>query len=306
VGGNRLVEMDAFVRVVKNQNFVAAASELGISPALLTRRVQHLEADLGVRIITRTTRRLSLTEPGKRYYDFCVRILQEMQEEESAIKHLQNEPTGPLNVYAPTTLGIMEMGKAVTSFMVKYPKIQVTLTIGSIERRTLDPSEYGADVAIGFSHLKDSSLHMRKIGKIGWTLCASATYLRKTGAPKSPAELIEHSCLVTRRPFANGVWTFNGPAGAQKIKVSGVISPSNAITMRYMALDGAGVALLPNFCITDDLRKRKLLRVLPEWRTPEQPVCAYYPHGRQQSLKMRLFLDYLKVHFENAAWTVRS
>jgi DNA-binding transcriptional LysR family regulator len=167
--GNRLVEMDAFVRVVKNQNFTAAASELGVSPALVTRRVQKLEADLGVRLISRSTRRLSLTEAGKRHYEFCARILKELQEEENAIKQLQSEPAGTLNVVAPMSFGILEMGKAVTSFMLQYPKIQVTLIIGDNGRRSFDPSEYGADVVIRFTQPKDSSLHFRKIGRMSWT-----------------------------------------------------------------------------------------------------------------------------------------
>jgi DNA-binding transcriptional LysR family regulator len=302
VSTNRLVEMDAFVRVVKNQNFVAAASELGVSPALITRRVQHLEADLGTRLISRTTRRLGLTEAGKRYFTFCVRMLKELQEEENAIKQLQQEPVGRLNVLATMSFGIMEMGKAVTSFMMKYPQIQITLIIGDIGRRPLDPSEYGADVAIGFSQPKESGMHLQKLGKMAWTLCASPSYLRKAGTPKTPADLTQHSCLVTARPFADGIWEFNGPSGIQSISVSGVVSPSSAITMRYMALDGVGVALLPDFCVAEDIRKRRLVRVLAGFRAPEQSICAYYPHGRQQTVKMGLFLEFLEFRFTKAAW----
>jgi DNA-binding transcriptional LysR family regulator len=294
--------MDTFVRVVKNQNFVAAASEIGVSPALITRRLQHLESDLGARLISRTTRRLSLTEAGKRYYAFCVRILKEVQDEESAIKQLQHEPVGRLKVLATMSFGIMEMGKAVTSFMLKYPKIQITLIIGDVGRRCLDPGEYGADLAIGFSQPKDSSMHLRKIGKMAWALCASPSYLRKAGTPKTPAELTQHSCLVAARPFADGVWAFNGPTGTKKIKVSGVVSPSSAITMRYMALDGVGLALLPIFCVAEDVRKGRLVRILTNYSAPEQSICAYYPHGHQRTVKMRLFLEFLESRFKKAAW----
>ncbi|HWG04740.1 MAG TPA: LysR substrate-binding domain-containing protein [Beijerinckiaceae bacterium] len=304
MAANRLVEMDAFVRVVRNQNFVAAASELRVSAGLVTRRLQQLESDLGVRLISRTTRRLSLTDAGRRYYEFCTRILKEVHEEESAIKRIRDEPVGRLTVVAPMSFGIMEMGKAVTSFMLQYPKIQVTLIIGDNGRRTFDPAEYGADVIIRFTQPKDTSLYLRKIGRMSWTLCASRAYLRKAGTPETPRELAQHSCLLTTRPFGNSAWTFQGPTGAEKVKVSGVVSPNNAITMRFMALDGAGIALLPTFCVAEDIRRRRLVRLLMNYSVPEQSICAYYPHGHQQPLNMRLFLKFLEERFKTAAWGV--
>jgi len=302
VAVNRLVEMDAFVRVARNQNFIAAASELGVSPGLVTRRLQQLEADLGVKLISRTTRRLSLTEAGDRYYKFCSRILKEVHEEEGALKLLQQEPVGRLSVIAPMSFGIMEMGKAVTAFMQAYPDIQVTLIIGDSGRRSFDPGEYGADVIIRFTQPRDSSLYARRIGTMSWTVCASPSYLRKNGVPKKPADLVRHSCLVTARPFENGAWKFGGPSGTQTVKVSGVVSPSSAITMRYMVLDGAGIALLPAFCVAEDIRKRRLVRVLAGYSVPDQPICASYPHARQQPVKMNLFLKFLEARFKTADW----
>jgi DNA-binding transcriptional LysR family regulator len=299
---NRLVEMDAFVRVARNQNFIAAASEIGVSPGLVTRRLQQLEADLGVRLISRTTRRLSLTEAGDRYYKFCSRILKEVHEEEGALRLLQQEPVGRLSVIAPMSFGIMEMGKVVTAFMQAYPDIQVTLIIGDSGRRSFDPGEHGADVIIRFTQPRDSTLYARRIGTMSWTVCASPSYLRKNGVPKKPGDLVRHSCLVTARPFENGAWKFGGPSGTQTVKVSGVVSPSSAITMRYMVLDGAGIALLPAFCVAEDIRKRRLVPVLAGYSVPNQPICAYYPHARQQPVKMDLFLKFLEARFKAANW----
>jgi DNA-binding transcriptional LysR family regulator len=304
MAANRLVEMDAFVRVARNQNFIAAASELGVSPGLVTRRLQQLEADLGVRLISRTTRRLSLTEAGNRYYKFCTRILKELHEEEAALQLLQKEPRGHLAVIAPMSFGIMEMGKAVTVFMQQYPEIQVTLIIGDSGRRSFDPVEYGADLVIRFTQPRDSSLYARKIGTMSWIACASPSYLRKNGTPRKPVDLPRHSCLVTARPFGNGMWKFGSPSGPQTVKVSGVVSPSSAITMRYMVLDGAGVALLPTFCVAEDIRKGRLVRILSSYSVPDQPICAYYPHARQQPMKMNLFLEFLEARFRKATWGV--
>lgn len=303
---NRLVEMDAFVRVAQNRNFMAAASELGVSAGLITRRIKQLESDLGVRLISRTTRRLSLTEEGERYYTFCVRILKEVQDEESALKFLQKDPVGRLKVIAPMSFGIMEMGKAVTGFMQQFPDIQITLIIGDSVRRAFDPSEYGADLAIRFAQPKDSSLHVRKIGVMNWIACASPSYLRKSGVPKHPSELAHHSCLVTSTRFGNGVWKFKGPSGTETVRVTGVVSPSSAITMRYMVLDGAGVALLPAFCVADDIHARRLVPVLTGYSIPDQPICALYPHGRQQPARIHLFLDFLRNRFNEAAWEKMS
>ena len=299
---NRLVEMESFVRVARASNFSAAASELGVSPALVTRRIQSLENDLGVHIINRTTRQVSLTEAGKRYFDFCVRILDEIHKEERALKRMQDEPSGRLNVIAPMSFGIMEMGKAVTSFMMDYPEIQVSLIISDNWKSTFDPARYGADLLLRFTRPKDSGLTIRKLGMMGWVACASPAYLRNSGMPKDPSELSRHSCLLTARPFEKGIWSFHSAAGVQKVKVSGVVAPSTAITMRYMVLDGAGIALLPLFCVADDLRERRLVRVLTDYTVPSQTIGAYYPHARQQPRSMKLFLRFLEARFKAASW----
>lgn len=301
---NRFVEMDAFVRVIKNGNFLAAAGELGVSAGLVTRRVKELESDLGVRLISRTTRRLSLTEAGERYYKFCRRILKDIHEEEKGIKQLQQDPVGRLKVVASMSFGIMEMGKAVTTFMQKYPAIQVTLIIGEGGRRPFDPSEYDADLAIRFTRPRNSTLSTRQLGTMDWVACGAPAYLRRMGAPKTPDDLAHHSCLVTSTPFGDGRWTFRGAAGEQTVEVTGVVSPSSAISMRYMVLDGAGIALLPAFCVAEDIRKRRLSRILSNYEIPSQAICAYYPHGRQQPKKMSLFLDFLAARFKDAAWDI--
>jgi DNA-binding transcriptional LysR family regulator len=294
--------MDTFVRIAINQNLVSTASELAVSPGLVTRRLQKLETDLGVSLITRSTRRLSLTQAGKRYFEFAKRILREVQQEEHEIRQVHDQPAGRINIMSPVSFGIMEMGKAVTDFMVQYPGIQVTLIIGDNGKDGVDPAEYGADIAIRFTQAKDTSLHMRKVGSMRWILCASPRYLRKAGVPKTPADLAEHSCLVTSKPFRNGAWQLSGRGGIEKIKVSGVVSPNTAITMRYMALDGAGIALLPEFCVAQDIRKRRLVALLKDYEVAEQPICAYYHDAQKQPLSMRLFIDFLEGRFKSYQW----
>ena len=305
MSSNRLVEMEAFVRVAETGSISRAATELGVSPSLISRRLKSLEARLGVRFVNRTTRQVSLTELGQRYLGFCTRILEEIQEEERSLRLSQDEPSGRLTVVAPMSFGIMEMGKAVTSFMIEYPEIQVTLIVGDNWHDTYDPRKYSADVLIRFTRPKTSTLLIRKLGVMGWVVCASPAYLRKAGVPQKPAQLAHHSCLVTSRPYGRGVWRFHGPEGTESVRVSGVVSPSNAITMRYMVMDGAGIALLPKFCVSEDIQSRRLSPILTGYEVQQQSICAFYPQARKQPKVLQLFIKYLTERFKTAPWAER-
>lgn len=305
MSSNRLVEMEAFVRVAQTGSVSRAAVELGVSASLVSRRLKSLETRLGVRFVNRTTRQVSLTELGQRYLDFCTRILGELQDEEHSLKLSQDAPAGRLTVVAPMSFGIMEMGKAVTSFMIEYPEIQVTLIVGDNWHDTYDPRKYSADVLIRFTRPKTSTLLIRKLGVMGWVVCASPAYLRKAGVPQKPSQLAHHSCLVTSRPYGRGVWRFHGPGGAESVRVSGVVSPSNAITMRYMVMDGAGIALLPKFCVSEDIQAHRLSPVLTGYEVQQQYICAFYPQARKQPKVLQLFIKYLTDRFKTAPWAER-
>ena len=299
---NRLVEMETFVRIAESQNFVAAASELGVSSAFVTRRLQELERSLTVRLVSRTTRRISLTEAGKRYYEFSKRILKQIREEERALAKANDEPKGVITVASSVSFGILEMGKAITEFMVQYPLIEISLIIGDNRRRSLDPLEKDADVIVRFTRPQETGLHAVSIGTIKWILCASPSYLKKAGALRQVSDLSGHSCLVTTKPFGDGTWKLKGPRGVERLKVRGVVSPNSAIAMRYMALDGAGIALLPTFCVAEDIRKKRLLPVLTQYGGVDQTIYACYADPRQQPLGIRLFVQFLKQRFNNANW----
>jgi DNA-binding transcriptional LysR family regulator len=298
----RFEAMDAFVRVVRNGSFASAAGELGVSAGVVTKRIMQLEQMLGAKLLSRTTRRMSVTEIGQRYYKFCDRILREMRLEEAEIIRLQRQPYGQLKVIAPMSFGIMQMGGLIASFMEKYPQVQVGLTIGDGLKGALDLLEYGTDVAIRYALPRDSSLYVRVLGRMRWVVCASPAYLRARGAPRTPMDLAHHACLVTHTHYGDGVWHFTGPDGASSIKVNGPVSPSNAITMRYMVLEGAGIAMLPTFCVGEDLKKGTLSRILGEWSIEDLPICALYPHATDQPTKVKLFVDYLAESLKRPTW----
>jgi DNA-binding transcriptional LysR family regulator len=299
----RFEAMEAFVHVVKNGNFISAASELGISPGQVTKLVMQLERTLGAKLLTRTTRRLSITEIGQRYYKFSSRILKEMRQEEIEINQLQHQPLGPLRVMAPMSFSIMEMWKLISAFQAENPKVEVLLIIGNATQRSSDPVEYGADVAIRFEMPEDSNLLVRRIGTMTWVACASPDYLHKMGVPRKPGDLPQHSCLVASTRFKTGVWSFEGPAGNESVKVAGPVSPSSVISMGHMAADGAGVALLPLFCAAEYLRSGRLVKVLKDYKVvPDEGIYALHSHGRDMPVKTRLFVDFLAARFQKPHW----
>ena len=299
---DRFDAMTTFVSVARNGSFVRAAGELGMSPAVVTKRIQQLEAHLRARLLDRTTRMLRMTEAGRSYFEFCNRILNEIHEQERSIARQQNEASGEIKVLSPMSFGIMQMGKILAGFMSAHPGIQVTLTVADSSRHVLDPIDFDADVAIRFS-MKKSSRHMtRKLGTLRWITCASPKYLKTMGAPCHPRDLVNHPCLVTNTRFGNGHWDFTGPDGPVNVSVTGPVTPSNAITMRYMVLEGAGIALLPNFAVAEDLAQGHLVRVLADYCVPDLPIAAIYPHRKLQPRKISLFLDYTSKELKNAPW----
>ncbi len=294
---DRLKAMEAFVQVVRNGNFISAASDLGISPSIVTRRVRDLERTLGAKLLNRTTRRLNVTDVGQRYFQFSRRLLKEVREEDREIGLLQEAPYGPMKVVSSMSFGMMEMGKIVSAFMRDHPEIEISLVIGDSHRRAFETEGRDADVAIRFTVPRNTGLFTQRVGTMPWITCAAPDYLKRMGRPRAPADLKGHPCLVTNTRFGDGVWKFDGPTGATQVKVTGPVSPNNAIAMRYMVLDGAGIALLPLFCVADDIRAGRLTEILRGYCVADQPVYVFSPHAEPQPEKVRLFIDFLRHWF---------
>jgi DNA-binding transcriptional LysR family regulator len=205
---HRFEAMDTFVRVVANGSFAGAAEEMNVSRAIVTKRIMQLETALGAKLLNRTTRRLSATEIGLRYFDFCSRILNEMREEEANIGRLQQQPLGHLKVLAAKSFGSLHMGQAVSSFIQLYPGIQVSLTLSDVTIRSLDPVEYGVDVAVRLQQQPDSSLFVRRLGTVVWVPCAAPAYIAQHGEAQHPLELGRHACLMHQVYMPDGHWQF--------------------------------------------------------------------------------------------------
>jgi DNA-binding transcriptional LysR family regulator len=284
----------AFGRVVESGSFAAAARRLKLSKSAVSAHVQRLEHRLGIRLLNRTTRRLSLTEAGAAYYRHSARILAEAEAAEQAAGALQREPRGTLRVSAPDSFGWMHVAPAVPDFLKRYPELAVDIRLSPAY---VDLVEQGLDLAIRIGVLEHSSLIVRKLAPSRLILCGAPSYFEKHGTPREPAELARFNCLCTSLLPWGDEWRLAGKRGEVRIAVAGTFRSNNAEIIRAAALAGAGIAILPSWAITEELRTGALQPVLGAWTLPVSTIYAVYPGNRLMSVKVRAFVDHLARRF---------
>jgi DNA-binding transcriptional LysR family regulator len=289
-----LTEMSVFSRVVATGSLSAAARELALSPAMVSRRLSALEARLGVRLLNRTTRSLRLTDEGARYYDTCARLLGEIDEAEAAVSAGRVEPQGALKVALPASFGNQHIAPLVPRFAERYPKVQLAL---SLSDRTVNLIEEGFDLAIRIAHLEDSSLAARKLAPNRRVVCASPDYLRRHGTPRTPQELTRHNC-ITSTEFSM-TWEYTDPHGsAGSVRVSGRYACDNWEVLREWALAGLGVALKSTWDVRRHLEDGSLVPLFPGYTFgSDVAIYAVYPHRRFLPAKTRVFIEFLAESF---------
>ncbi|MEN8260765.1 MAG: LysR family transcriptional regulator [Pseudomonadota bacterium] len=288
---DKLTSMRVFTRVAKAGSFAAAARELGISRAMVTKHVMQLENSLGVRLLNRTTRSLSLTEVGASYLERCLQIISDLEETELAVTHLQTEPRGTLKVHAPPFLGSSHIAPAVADYLEVYRDVKVDMILQGGPGAII---EEGVDVAICLGELNDSSLIARKLASSPSVVCGSAAYFEKYGAPQAPEDLKNHSCLVNWAMPPRDLWGFVGPKGDSSIRVTGRMQANVADPLRIAATKGLGLVLLPTYILGRDLQRGRLRVVLGDYRPPSMEINAVYPHRKYLSAKVRTFIDFLQ------------
>ncbi len=259
----------------------------------VSKQLTALEEKLGVRLLNRTTRRLSLTDAGREYYQRCKRILDEIQEMEADVSDLQNRPTGTLRINAPVAFGQMHLVPLVFRFRRLYPNLGVDLAFND---RYVDLVQEGFDVAIRFGELADSQLVARHVGSSARVCVASPAYLQAKGTPQSPSDLRKHNC-ITYTYFFSSEWRFDGPGGPQQIRVSGDFRANSGLTIRLAALEGIGIANVPAFVVREDIETGRLVQVLAEYGPAPVRISAVYPSARLLSRKVKLFIDYIQAEF---------
>ena len=294
---DRFRTMESFVRVVRAGSFTIAASQLGLSRALVSRHVSDLEARLGARLLNRSTRSLSLTDEGSAYLAFCERVFRDIDSNERAILRTRQEPTGKLKLMAPKSFGTMHLSDAVIAFAKAQPRLRVTLMLENTPYRgAYDFAERGLDLVLCFSTLRPAAVSEQEIANIDWVLCASPEYLARAGRPQSPSDLGDHACLVHVDVTPNdSIWRFEGPRGPVSAKVRGAFFSNAALTLGKAAAAGLGVTLVPRYAVADDLAAGTLVTVLPRYRIASRPLLAVYPRTPVIPRKVQVFVDFLKI-----------
>jgi DNA-binding transcriptional LysR family regulator len=292
---NQLDSMALFTRVVEAGSFSAAARETGQSKSAVSKRIARLENRLGVRLLNRTTRRLSLTEPGRTFYDGCRRMVSEAEAAEREVLYLSGAPRGTLRVNAPMSFGALHVAPALGEFMRRYPELSVDLVL---DDREVDLVEEGFDVGVRIKVLADSSLVARRLAPSRRVVCAAPGYLQAHGTPEAPEDLLRHGCLFYSYQAAGRLWRFRGPPGDRHVRVSGRLTANNGEALLAAALAGMGLIFMPTFIAGEDLRAGRLRWVMREWNDAEDvSIHAIYPASRNLSPKVRVFVDFLAGRF---------
>lgn len=287
--------LEFFVLLGRYGNLSAAARDLDITPPAATKRLAQLEARLGVRLVNRTTRSVSLTAEGETFLHYATRILAEVREMEDIVSSSRSVPRGLLRVNATLGFGRTTIAPFVSEFAKRYPHVEVQLDVTD---RPIDLVESGVDLAIRFGELPDKRLNARRIMANRRFLCASPRYLELHGTPESLADLASHQCIVHRQnDDAYGIWRLERNGEPHSVKVRGVLSSNDGDIVLSWALDGHGILLRSEWDLAKYLESGRLRVVLPEFVQPSADLFVYYPNRRNQSARARAFIDFLAERF---------
>ena len=287
---DRFQEMRVFTAVVDAGSFVAAADALEMSKPAVSRHVAELEQRLGVRLLHRTTRRLSLTVEGEVFLARCRELLAGVDEAEAEVSARGGSVVGLLKVSAPVSFGVLRLAPLWADFMAQHPQLSLDLTLTD---RFIDLVEEGYDMAVRVARLPSSSLVSRRLASTRMVLCASPRYLLAHGAPARPTDLAAHSVLGYSLLATGDTWEFEGPQGRVAVKVKPRMTTNSGDTCRAVALGGGGIVLQPSFLVSGDLERGDLVEILPGYRSAELGVYAVYPSRKHVPPKVRLLIDYL-------------
>jgi DNA-binding transcriptional LysR family regulator len=297
---DRFLEMQTFNAVVEAGSFVRAAEALDMSKAAVSRYVVDMETRLGVRLLHRTTRRLSLTDEGQMFYARSKELLDELDEAEAEVTSRSEAATGLLRVNAPFTFGILHLAPLWGRFKAQNPKVTLDITLAD---RLVDLVEEGYDVAIRIATLESSTLVSKRLAGTRMVLCASPSYLAQHGTPQHPAELAGHAVISYVYWSTRDEWRFQGPEGPVSVKTNPIMNTNSGDTCRAAALAHQGIVLQPSFLVGPDLAAGTLVELMPQYKSLEMGIYAVYPTRKHVSAKVRVLIEFLQQHFSTQqAW----
>jgi DNA-binding transcriptional LysR family regulator len=285
-----LIALKTFATIATLGSFARAADKLGISRGMASKHIADLEAELGVKLLNRTTRQLSLTEAGQTLNATATTLFGLLDTAEQDIRASTASPRGTLRVNAPMSFGVLHLGRIVSDFLRQCPDVEVELTL---DDRVVNVVEEGYDIAIRIRRLEDSSLIAKHLAPARMVTCASPAYLERRGEPRHPHDLEHHDCLVYDYLSRQGTWSFERNGVREDVRVDGRLWGNNGEVLMQAALDGHGITLSPTFIAHEALRAGTLKPVLCDWSVVEPAFFAVMPPGRNNVLKVRAFLDHL-------------
>ena len=292
---DRLLAMNVFVKVVEQGSFVKAAARLNVSTSAVSRHVAELEAHLTTRLLNRTTRRISLTESGQAYFERALHLLADLEEAEAVVSSSTVTPRGTIRLTCSTSFGVPHLAPAIGAFQARYPEVRFDI---SASNHFVDLVEDGLDLAIRIGDLGNPNLIARKIGTMRLVACASADYLKRSGTPKHPNDLVTHNCFTYEYAPVKNQWRFQDRKKNEiKVRIDGSVHANNGEMLAAIAVAGAGIALEPDFIVKPLLESGALIEILPNFRPAPYNIYAVYPSRRHLSAKVRTFVDFLAARF---------
>ncbi len=294
-----LAGLRIFARVVEAGSFSEAGRQLDMAPSSISRQINDLEKELGVRLFQRSTRKLSLTEAGETYYERAARIVNDVDEAKLAVSQLDGTPSGILRLNVPGSLSRRHIVPILIEFQKQYPAVQIVLLASD---QVMDMIEHRIDLTVRLGTLGDSSLVARKVGSGKRILCANKRYLKAKACPQTPEELEAHNCLTFRSNPGSNVWKFKNKQGrVSEVRVKGNLYANDGESLVAAATEGHGIILVPEWLVGCELKEGTLQEFLCDYTAipAETPLYALYPKQRYMAPKVRVFIDFMVERFEN-------
>ena len=297
---DRLQAITAFVQVVETGSFARAAERMQRSVSSVSRQVADLEAHLDARLLNRTTRRLSLTEAGRSFFERSVQLLADLAEAEESASSGAARPRGTLRITAAITFGIRHLAPVVAEFIVRHPELRLDLDLSDSARDLVDE---GFDVALRIGSIGSQNVVGRRVSSTRMVCCAAPAYLQRAGTPRTPEELATHACLTYEYLPAGRQWMFRDGEGRERaVRVSGPVHANNGRFLERLAAAGVGIVFEPDFIVGPEVRSGALVPILQAFMPPESPIFVAYASRRHLSAKVRAFADFLAERLAEPDW----
>ena len=289
-----------FVKTIESGSFSAVGRQLHMAPSSISRQINALEQELGIRLLQRSTRSINLTEAGEIYYEKVNKVLTDLEEAKLAISQLQTTPKGALRINVAIPLGEKILAPLIPEFLKKYPDLKIDLML---EDRAIDLIEEGVDLTVRIDRLSDSSLIARKLAENTFIICGSAEYFTQHALPTTPDELREHNCIVNKNMHNSHSWHFKKGNAETTLSVTGNFQANTGGALYSAMLNGLGLAMLPTWYVGEELKKGNLIRVLDAYQVSpptmtDSAIYALYPASKYLPPKVRVFIDYLVENFK--------